>query len=194
MELALRLLEPTFCGNTLFMMNRRRRLMLRLQTGECHDHDRDREDSEERDQAEERHGREQEPRRLGLGTIASLAIPPESPLARHRSEIVLGTSPFAFRRLRHPLALHHSKVSAFSYLLNNLRRQPGAYFLRGTVSVARVSSPHFTTTVSIPSLFGIVSLTSHQSSTAAKPVSFWAMVGATSAVEPLTVAGRSVAL
>src|SRR4029078_3869968 len=98
-------------------------------------------------------------------------MPPKSPLARHCAEIILGMRPFARRRLRHPLALHELKLSAFSYLLNHLRPQPGAYFLRGTVRVAIVWSPHFTATLSTAWLFGIVSLTSHQSSGGAKPAS-----------------------
>ena len=69
-----------------------------------------------------------------------------------------------------------------------------AYFLRGTARVATVLSPQLTVTVVTAWLFGMVSVTSHQLSGAAKPVSFVVIVGATSAVAPLTVAGESTAL
>ena len=59
--------------------------------------------------------------------------------------------------------------------------------MRGTSRLARVSSPHLTTTVETAWLLGMVSVTFHQFSGAAKPVSFWAMVGATCALEPVTV-------
>ena len=95
-------------------------------------------------------------RRFGFGAISQPASPTECALARHGAEIILGTSPSTRRQLRHPLALHPSKVSDFAPVLNKIASGSGGYFLRTILMVASVSSPHLTVTVSTPWLLGIV--------------------------------------
>src|SRR5690348_10964982 len=194
MELALRLLEPAPRRDPLLALRNRRGFLARLREREGGDHDRDAKHGEQGHHRQEREGGQQQAWRLRVAPFAPRPVPAEAALARHGAEIILGTGPFARRRLRHAVVLHASKLIDSSPVLNKPAARATAYFLRGTDSVATVSSPHLTVTVSTAWLFGIVSVTSHQLSRAAKPVSLGAMVGATSAPAPLTVAGESTAL
>lgn len=98
MKLLPRLLKPAALGNSLLLRMGPACPLLRLRPWKSDNHDCNCEHCKERNQRQERHGRQQEPGSLGLGPGLFPVRAPETARPRHCANIMFGPGPRASRR------------------------------------------------------------------------------------------------